>query len=65
MDKFITHLLLVSMETHKDFRLTICKMADQQMAVTLLYSMKMGAINMLTQRRQKLMFQDGNTFQDR
>jgi hypothetical protein len=46
MENFITHLLFVSNEMVMDFHLARWKMGDQQMAVTILYSMKKGAKNM-------------------
>jgi hypothetical protein len=46
MENFITHLLFVSMDADMDFHLARWKMGDQQMAVTILSSMKMGANNM-------------------
>jgi hypothetical protein len=46
IENFITHLLFVSLETDMDFHLARWKMGDQQMAVTILGSIKMGANNM-------------------
>jgi hypothetical protein len=46
MENFITHLLLMSMETDMDFHLARWKMGDQQMAATILSSIIMGAKNM-------------------
>ena len=46
MENFITHLLFVSLEADVDFHLARWKMGDQQMAVTILASIKMGTNNM-------------------
>jgi hypothetical protein len=46
MENFITHLLFLSIEKKMDFHLARWKMGDQQMAVTLLASMKMAANSM-------------------
>ena len=58
-------LLFAQTEKDGDTRSPRCKMGDQQMAVTTLTSDPMGAKNMQTHWRQRLMCQDGNTIQDR
>ncbi len=66
MASFITHRLHVKEEKmDKDFHSATCKKGDQPMAVITLCSSKMGANNMQTQRRQRLMCQDGRAIQDR
>jgi hypothetical protein len=65
MENYITHLLLGSMKKEQEYHSARWKMGDQQMGVTKLSSLPMGAHNMLTHWRQRMMCQDGNTIQDR